>query len=75
MGSESRRACRCGKLAAKQREILGADMGACRLWCSAVRLSGSKSKGEHIGGKGAKFSLMERRSTSGGVLCLIRCFV
>lgn len=42
-GRESRRARRCRKLAAKQREIAGADTGASRL---QSQLSMSKTKGE-----------------------------
>lgn len=43
-GRESRRARRCRKLAAKQREITGADTGTCRLQCLSARLSMSKTK-------------------------------
>lgn len=49
-GRESRRARRCRKLAAKQREIAGADTGACRLRCLSARLSMSKTKGKRRGG-------------------------
>lgn len=48
VGRESRHARRCRELAAKQREIAGADTGACRI---QSRLSTSKTKGK---GRGAK---------------------
>lgn len=47
-GRESRHARRCRELAAKQREIAGADRGACRIHSL---LSTSKTKGK---GRGAK---------------------
>lgn len=47
-GRESRHARRCRELAAKQREIAGADRGACRI---QSRLSASKTKDKRRGAK------------------------
>lgn len=48
-GRESTHARRCRELAAKQREIAGADTGICRLQCLSARLSISKTKGKGRG--------------------------
>lgn len=60
VGRVSRRAHRCRELAAKQREIAGADRGAGRLQCLSARLSMSKTKGKGKGGEGDSFLLMGR---------------
>lgn len=72
-GSESIRARRCRKLAAKQREIVGADRGACRLRSSSAGLQARpKTSGRGAGRSQVLIDGKELRCTSDRtpLLCL-----